>query len=721
MRRSRPILLLASVALVASLGAAPVIAAPASDVTFTILHTNDFHGQLVASGSNPGIARVATVVDDVRTAVGSDNVLLVDAGDEMQGSLLSNLQKGAPVIAAFNAMGYNVATFGNHEFDWGQTVLSDRTTQATYPYVTANIVKNDTGDCATAGWTPPDFAAAAYEVQTVGTAPNEVKVGFIGVTTQETPTITIASATAGLCFKDPADSILHYYDAMKTAGADVIVVLSHLGYPDGGYGYGIPVYGDQTLAARLNTAGKPANLIIGGHSHTNLTAATMVGTTSVVQAYYNGRRVGRADVTVSSTGSVGISWQSLVVSTTGGEDPTIKGIVDTYANDAAYQSLTGTPVGYVQTDLLRNYNGDSMMGDFVDDAIYGALNSDGTTANDVDLFLNNPGGIRTDWCDKPGATAGTFEWSSDPADCQPGVWAHDPMLLNYGQMFTILPFGNATVVGDMTGAEILQVLNQAATLGKGAIQPAGLRYSFYSYKSDSPGPQPYAWGAIDYCVINKVTGHCDPLEMDRTYRVGTNEFLAPAGGDNFAGFKSMTNITYWGDMLNAVNSYVGDHYTQANPYRGPNGDGQLDGRITRDGTDTPNSGSILPPVWGDTVIGNLYRGVAFSGWVSAMAKLTPTYEITAGALPDGLVLDAQTGAITGTPTTAGAYDVTITASNDVGSASWRFTGTVMAIVPPATDAAPATGQGGMLILFGLVLMSLGGLTLASRRRSRDAG
>ena len=65
---------------------------------------------------------------------------------------------------------------------------------------------------------------------TVGTAPNTVKVAFIGVTTTETPIITVATATAGLCFKDPAESILHYYDAMKAAGADVIVVLSHLGY-----------------------------------------------------------------------------------------------------------------------------------------------------------------------------------------------------------------------------------------------------------------------------------------------------------------------------------------------------------------------------------------------------------------------------------------------------------------------------------------------------------
>jgi 2',3'-cyclic-nucleotide 2'-phosphodiesterase (5'-nucleotidase family) len=166
------------------------------------------------------------------------------------------------------------------------------------------------------------------------------------------------------------------------------------------------------------------------------------------------------------------------------------------------------------------------------------------------------------------------------------------MLLNYGQMFTILPFGNATVVGDMTGAQILQILNQSATLFKGAIQPAGLRYSFYAYKDSNPGPQPYAWGAFDYCVVNKVTKACDPLDMDKTYRVGTNEFLAPAGQDGYLPFKYMTNISYWGDMLDAVNAYVSANYTFADPYRGPNGDGQLDGRITRDGTDA--GGSIVP-------------------------------------------------------------------------------------------------------------------------------
>ena len=170
---------------------------------------------------------------------------------------------------------------------------------------------NDTGNCATAGWTTPSFIdGGPFQVLTVGTAPNPVKVAFIGVTTTETPIITVATATAGLCFKDPLASILNYYDAMKAAGADVIVVLSHLGYTDGGYGYGIPVIGDQTLAANLNAAGKPVNLIIGGHSHTSVAApGTKVGNTTVVQAAYNGRRVGEADITVGTDGSVSVSWK----------------------------------------------------------------------------------------------------------------------------------------------------------------------------------------------------------------------------------------------------------------------------------------------------------------------------------------------------------------------------------------------------------------------------
>jgi 2',3'-cyclic-nucleotide 2'-phosphodiesterase (5'-nucleotidase family) len=594
-----------SLAILLPLFAPSAIAAPSEPVTVTILHTNDFHGQLESSGSNPGSARVAAVVNNVRTAVGASNVLLVDAGDEMQGSLLSNLEQGAPTIATFNAMGYNVATFGNHDFDWGQSTLADRTTQATYPFVTANIVQNDTGSCTTAGWTKPAYADAPYHVVTMGTAPNQVRVAFIGVTTQETPTITVSSATAGLCFKDPAQSILHYYDAMKSE-ADVIVVLSHLGNVDGGYGYGLPVYGDQTLATTLNTAGKPVNLILGGHSHTNMavSGAVSVGTTTIAQAYYNGRQVGRANVTVDPSGSVGITWTTTTVSTSAVQDPTINALVNSYANDPDYLDIVNQPIGYSAVDLLRNYNGDNMMGDFIDDAIYNHLNSDGESANDVDMFFNNAGGIRVDWCYNGSAWVNT--------GCAAGL--HDPALLTFGQMYSILPFGNATVVGRMTGAQIVELLNQSATLFKGAIQPSGIRFKQFSYTDANPGPQPWAWGAFDVTVYNKGTHHWDPLDLNNTYSVGTNEFLAPAGQDGFTPFKYMTDITYWGDMLTMVNTYVSSHFgSTETAYRGPTGDGALDGRITidGDGDTTFDGGSEIVPL---TILhhndshGNLVRG-----------------------------------------------------------------------------------------------------------------
>lgn len=603
-RRGSSIVVVLTVAALFALGqaAAPPDAGAQAPVTFTILHTNDFHGNLELSGSNPGAARVAQKIAEVRAAVGADNTLVLDAGDIMQGSLLSNLQKGEPTVSYYRTIGYDAATFGNHEFDWGQSVLGDRIAQAEAPaaageepveMVTANVTKkNLDGSCT---WEPFSDAVTPYEVFTVGTAPDEVRVGVIGVGSVETPYITIASATEGLCFRDPAESILHYYDALAAA-SDVQVVLSHNGLSDGGYGYGFPVYGDKTLAQKLNTAGKPVDLIVGGHSHTNMAAAEVVGATTVVQAYYAGRRVGRADLTYDpATKAVAVAWSPIVVGIADPEYPPVLALVQAYASDPDYQALINQPVGYAQVDLGRSYNGDNLMGDFVDDAIYNQLNADAEPANDADMVFNNPGGLRSDWCDKEDPdNPGTYIWSSSAADCAPsGTWTHDPMLLTYGHMFQILPFGNATAIGTMTGAQIYDLVNQAATLFKGAIQPSGIRYQFYRYGTDS---QAYQWGAFDVEVLDRDTDLWEPLDYSRTYRVATNEFLAPAGQDGFLPFKYMKDITYWGDQLNLVNQWVSATYTAENPYRGPDGDGTLDGRITRNGNgdNTYDPGEVVP-------------------------------------------------------------------------------------------------------------------------------
>jgi len=573
------------VMLLSSVGAA--FAAPAARpagatdaVTVTILHTNDFHGNLEPAGSNPGIARMAKVINDTRASIGADNVALLDMGDFMQGSLISNLFKGKPTVDLFNFLGYKAGTFGNHEFDWGQQALKDRIGEATYPFVTANIVKNDTGNCATAGWTAPDFAQP-WTAITVGSGANTAKIGLIGVTSPETPYITIASATEGLCFKDATVSISHYWDAMKAAGVDAVIVMSHLGYTDGGYGYGFSVYGDQTLAKNLAKEGKKPALIIGGHSHTDLSAATMVEGIAVVQAHYAGRKVGRADLAIDkATGAVTVSWQRLTVSPTGEEDAAVKAKLNEWVNDAWYQGEINRVVGYTNVDLVRNYNGDSTMGKFVNDAIYNDLNTDATAENDVDMVFNNAGGLRNDIL-----TGGAA-----------------PFTLTHGLLFNVLPFGNQTVVGTMTGAEILDILNQSATLFKGAIQVAGIRYIFYNYTDSKPGPQPWAWGAYRAQVLNKETKHWEALDPNKTYKVATNEFLAPAGQDGFIGFKYFKGNTYWGDMLDGVERWVAKTYTMDNPYNG-----RLDGRIRRNGTE--KGGPVVPVtiLHNNDSHGNLYK------------------------------------------------------------------------------------------------------------------
>ena len=546
-------------------------AAQVEGTTFTILHTNDFHGNLEPAGSNPGAARVAAVINAVRDEVGADNVLLLDAGDEMQGSLLSNLTDGIPTIDYFNTIGYDAATFGNHEFDWGQTVLADRLEQAQYPFLAANVtMEGEGGVCDDTTWTPATFTPTSGTPITVEPYTflevAGVTVGVIGVTTTETPFITIVEATEGLCFQDPAEAIGRVY-AEVAAQADVIVVLSHLGVNDGGYGYGFQVIGDMTLAQQLIDAGTPVDLIIGGHSHTKFNGQPIiVGDTVIGQAHYAGRRVGRADITVSPTGDVSITWTDIPVSTSGPQDQDILALIESYTNDPDYQELISQEVGWTQVNLVRDYNGDNMMGTFVNDAIYNFFNEDldGDPELSVDMVFNNPGGLRIDVC----ATE----------NCAPGL-LDEPFLLTYGDLFSVLPFGNQTVIGEMTGAEILDLLHQSAMLTKGAIQVAGVRYSFVHNRLADPTPGVNM--VLSAEVWDRATETWVPIDPATTYIIATNEFLAPAGQDNFLAFQGIENYTYHGDMLDQVIAYSQATYTQENPYRGPTGDGTLDARIQR--------------------------------------------------------------------------------------------------------------------------------------------
>ncbi len=504
-------------------------------VNITILHTNDFHGNLqVDYKGRGGSANLAGYVNEVKAEVGEGNVVLLDAGDTMQGQPISNLLDGASVIDIYNTMGYRAAAIGNHDFDWGQDVLAARVAQSNFPWLAANIVLAGTND-------HPAWVKPWTVVEVAG-----VKLGIIGLGYTETPNITRKGVTDGLEFQDPVAAVLRYYDEVK-AQSDAIIILAHIGWEDrSGH------KGGETIATELAAAGKPVDLIIGGHSHEKAEAPHMAGDTPYVIAYKYGRWMGRADVTVDPVAKklTLVKWEGHPIND--GEvtpDPTIAAKVAEYA--AQVEPLTKKVVGVTTVSLVRDYNAESNMGNLVTDAM-----RDYTKA---DIAFTNPGGLREDILLAEGETEHNITW---------------------GETYAVMPFGNTLYNMDLTGAQIMELLNQSATLHKGILQSSGITWSYYN---DCDCKEPKVWGVVDV----KVGG--EPLQLDKVYRVTTNDFLA-AGKDEWTTFAEGTNRenTYV-DMQEVVNDYISAHSPIAPA---------VEGRITKTEVpaELPVSGGVPIPL-----------------------------------------------------------------------------------------------------------------------------
>src|SRR4029453_2963136 len=198
--------LLAAVLLIAISGS-PLTAQRSSTLTISVIATSDLHGGVLPRGERGGLALLGGYVRNIRAARMQDGggVLLVDSGDMFQGTLESNLNEGAAVVSAYNALGYAAAALGNHEFDYGpvgpdETVqkpgedprgaLKARAAGARFPFLAANTVDDATGQPV--AWTNVK-PSTVVEVR-------GVQVGLIGVTTPDTPGLTIGANVIGLTF-----------------------------------------------------------------------------------------------------------------------------------------------------------------------------------------------------------------------------------------------------------------------------------------------------------------------------------------------------------------------------------------------------------------------------------------------------------------------------------------------------------------------------------------
>ncbi|MDE5889773.1 MAG: metallophosphoesterase [Bacteroidales bacterium] len=217
-----------------------------------ILHTNDTHSHIdpVRGGDQAGLGGVierAAYIDSVRAAVGKSNLLLLDAGDFSQGTSYFTLLNGDLEVELMNAMGYDVACLGNHEFDNGPAELARRAKMAKYEIVCANydFSGSELADCI-----------KPYTIVKRGGR----KIGIIGLLTDVTDVVDHDIAES-MKYIDPAAVTNGYAALLKSRGCDVVIVLSHLGYNE-----------DVALAKSVMNV----DLVIGGHSHTFLSEPTIV-------------------------------------------------------------------------------------------------------------------------------------------------------------------------------------------------------------------------------------------------------------------------------------------------------------------------------------------------------------------------------------------------------------------------------------------------------------
>ena len=489
-------------------------------VQATLLHTNDFHGRLQPDTSNRGgSAFMAGVVEGIRSAVGPENVLLLDGGDVFFAApAISQLLMGESTIDIYNRMGYDLSVFGNHEFDKGQDLLAQRVAQSEFPWLGANVVLEGTE------WDLPSWAQP-YTLLTVGTPPNQATIGVLGLAGQETPEVTLLGTTSGLVFKDLTATILHYYDEIL-AQADALVVVAHMGTTNSG-----PYKGLVTVAQELIAAGSPVDLMIGGHQHESLYTPLKIDNRTVIAAAgHSGRWLGRLDVSIDKTAKrLTVDTANLVTITTDlAPDPAIAERVAYWADVVA--PVVNQTVGYTNISLVRDYNNESVLGDIVSDAMLwkADLYDDGVMNQSVAAAFTNPGGLRADIPIPAGAAL--------------------PYTITWGATFDVLPFGNTLFLMDLTGAQIQALLDQSATLYKGILQSSGVEHYYYN---DTGTLAPTAYGAYGITIGGA------PLVRSKVYRVVTNDFLA-GGQDGWTTFAKGTNRwnTYY-DMQQAFAEYVG--------------------------------------------------------------------------------------------------------------------------------------------------------------------
>ena len=610
MRSIRRVLLaLVMVASLAAMWAWPIAAE--GPYQLTILHTNDTHAHLESftpSGEElqGGVARRYTAIQQVKAE--EENVLLVDAGDQFQGTLFFNVWQGEEASHFMNALGYQAMAVGNHEFDSGPGTLGSFVRSVAFPVLSANLDVSREPELA--GYIKP------WAVLTIGGE----QIGLIGLTTPELP--TISSPGPNVAVGDPVAAATAAVNELAAQGINKIVCLSHLGYSE-----------DQALAKAVDGI----DVIVGGHSHTLLgdmegaagpypTVVTPPsgGKVLIVQAYEWGRLLGRLDVTFDTQGAVqSYAGEPIAIAAAIPEDADIAAQVARFAQ--RIDELRSRPVGTAAValegsrDLVRTQ--ETNLGNLICDAMLWKTAAEGTQ-----ICITNGGGIR----------------ASIPAG-----------EINMGQVLEVLPFGNQIATFGLKGSDVVAALERGVSeveAVKGQFpQVGGLRFRY--------DPTKPAGSRVTLVEVRAADGTYSPIDPNATYKLVTNDFMRK-GGDGYTMFAERAIDPYDAGAIlaDAVAEYIAAH-SPVSP--------EVEGRITTGAAvaaeapaapaeaapsaapapaeaaaPAPEEAAVAEEVWGGVLVGD--GGGAYDTY-TLTAEETGEVELTMHYAPDDAVIGAGVG------------------------------------------------------------------------------
>ena len=499
----------------------------------TILHTNDFHARFrpISKYDNNcseennakgkcfgGTARLISAVEDARAR--HSNTILLDGGDQFQGTLFYNLYKGQVAAEMMNKLGYDGMAVGNHEFDDGPETLRAFMDSVTFPVLMANANVH----------MEPELKGKLQKSTTLYR--NNQKIGLIGINTEKTA--ELSSPGDNVIFTDAVAAVQAEVDFLTEAGVNKIILMSHSSYEI-----------DKMIAA--NTTG--VDVIVGGHDNAYLSNVsdrakgpypTVVNGTQIVQAYAYGKFLGELSVLFDEAGNV-------IYAT--GEPITIDGSVNENSQIVArldeleepINALKETIVGTVSSPLTGDRAvcriQECDMGNMIADAMRGAVIDKGYT-----IALQNSGGIRA---------------SLDAGE------------VTLGEIMTILPFQNTLSTFKVTGQQLLTAIENGVSEVEDNAgrfpQVSGMRYTFDLAK-------PANEGRVTSIEIDE-DGSWKPLDLNKIYGMVSNNFIR-GGGDGYKVFRSASEIYDFGpDLADVVANYI-----KANPGYS----GYTDNRITQE-------------------------------------------------------------------------------------------------------------------------------------------